>query len=306
MEKVTFFESIVKILKTITSTPLLIGALVIMIALIVITNIFYFKDTKGGKIVTLCIYIATLVLLLVSHISFFINSLDKIVENLVKILYFQSWYIYTIALLYTDISIFIKIKNSKDNEPKKTDVLDFIYFFVFQLLFFTIIHIVGKERVDIFDSTDLYNNTQLLSLIQVSSYIFWIRVFIKFLVMIINKLSNTRPKPKMSKAEKKQMDFDRFDDFKQEDNDFGNGINNDFYKEPDYSMKLNELNDMYNVQSDENNTVKDSPKIYDIFNSPDIIKTNDTPDNKNNKKEANNNDGFDIDDNSNYFDDFFE
>ena len=60
MEKVTFLESIVKILKTITSTPLLIGALVVTIILIIITSIFHIKNNKVGKIVTLCVFIATL------------------------------------------------------------------------------------------------------------------------------------------------------------------------------------------------------------------------------------------------------
>lgn len=190
MEKISFLDSIIKILNLIASVPFFIEILILSIILLIMMIFFYFKKSKKGKITSIIIYFIVLILLPVSHISFFASTLDKVVENFVKIIYFPSCYVYMFLLISTDISVFISIlKNNKEKQKRIVGILDLIYFFVFQFLFFLIVRLIITNNIDVFERTSLYSNIELTSLIQVSSYIFWIRIGIKLISLIVNRLS---------------------------------------------------------------------------------------------------------------------
>lgn len=190
MEKVTFLESIIKILNLIASVPFFIEILILTGLLLIIMIFFYFRKSKKGKITALIIYCVTLLLLPVSHFSFFVDTLDQIVENYLEIVYFPSCYVYIGMILVTDISIFIDIaKNVKAKKSNWYQALNILYFFVFQFLFFLILRTVISNDIDIFERSSIYSNADLTSLIQISSYLFWIRIGIKLVVFIINRLS---------------------------------------------------------------------------------------------------------------------
>lgn len=191
MEKVTFLQSIIKVLNLIASIPFFIEILILTAFLLIIMIFFYFRKSKKGKITSLIIYFVTLLLLPISHFSFFVETLDKIVENFIAVIYFPSCYVYIATLLITDFSILRNvIKNTKDTKRGKWyQILNLVYFFVFQFLFFLIIRVVITNNIDIFTRSSLYSNTNLTSLIQISSYLFWIRMGIKLIILIIDRLS---------------------------------------------------------------------------------------------------------------------
>ena len=207
---------------------------------------------------------------------------------------------YMVAIIYTDITMFKKLKNSFSEDAKKVDIIDYTYFYIFHLLFFMIIQVVTKDNVDIFSTTDLYNNSKLLSLIQISSYIFWIRVLIQFLSFVINRLSVKQTdkldmKVRVKSSKQKNATGEKDNQKSKEDNSndgfeynsFNSFDDSYFYKEPDYAGKLKEMdnqkgNSVTNLQSSVfSNDFSNSNKTYDIFNSPKIIK--DTKSNYNDK-----------------------
>ena len=192
MERVTFIESIIKILNLIASVPFFIEILLLSFILLIAMIFFYFRKSKKGKITSLIIYIVTLFLLPISHFSFFAETLDRIIENYMEILYFPSCYIYIALLIITDISVFRNVvKNVNDEERKWYKSFDLLYFFLFQFLFFVIVRTVIAEKIDIFERAQLYSNASLTSLLQISSYLFWIRMGIKLLAFIINRISKS-------------------------------------------------------------------------------------------------------------------
>lgn len=203
MEKVTFLQSIIKVLNLIASIPFFIEILILTAFLLIIMIFFYFRKSKKGKITSLIIYFVTLLLLPISHFSFFVETLDKIVENFISVIYFPSCYVYIATLLITDFSILRNvIKNTRDTKRGKWyQILNLVYFFLFQFLFFLIIRVVITNNIDIFTRSSLYSNTNLTSLIQISSYLFWIRMGIKLIIFIIDRLS----KFSFNKKDKKLM-----------------------------------------------------------------------------------------------------
>ena len=141
----------------------------------------------------------------VSHISFFVDVVDKIIENFVKTVYFPTWYIYIIMLIITDASVLRElVKAIKEDKTKWVNTFNFAYFFIFQFLFFLIVRMLSTNNINIFSQKEIYSNSLLLSIIQISSYLFWIRIGIKIIIFIINKLSSFEFKTKAKEETNKE------------------------------------------------------------------------------------------------------
>lgn len=265
MEKVSFYESLIRILKLISSIPFLLEILLLTAFLALVMIFFYLMKSKKGKFVTIIIYIVTLLLLPFSHLSFFINLSDKLVENFVKIFFFPNWIVYLFMLVVTDISIFVLIKrNFNEKKPKLISTLNILYFFLFQFLFFVIIYECSKNNVDVFDNVDLYNNSNLVSLIQVSSYIFWIRILILILSYIINKLSVDTNKINDEKAlDNKNKNFKSPENSNNNKN-FDDIIAKDSKNDEDNKFIRNSLDNKKNTYIKNNNQNNNSKKEIDL------------------------------------------
>lgn len=261
MEKVTFLQSIIKVLNLIASIPFFIEILILTAFLLIIMIFFYFRKSKKGKITSLIIYFVTLLLLPISHFSFFVETLDKIVENFISVIYFPSCYVYIATLLITDFSILRNvIKNTKDTKRGKWyQILNLVYFFTFQFLFFLIIRVVITNNIDIFTRSSLYSNTNLTSLIQISSYLFWIRMGIKLIIFIIDRLS----KFSFNKKDKKLMVSDPINN---EDN-LDNNSSQDLVKPLTIEDKNIDINDTVSNNINSNINTNINSNINSNFNN---------------------------------------
>lgn len=276
MEKVTFLQSIIKVLNLIASIPFFIEILILTAFLLIIMIFFYFRKSKKGKITSLIIYFVTLLLLPISHFSFFVETLDKIVENFIAVIYFPSCYVYIATLLITDFSILRNvIKNTKDTKRGKWyQILNLVYFFVFQFLFFLIIRVVITNNIDIFTRSSLYSNTNLTSLIQISSYLFWIRIGIKLIIFVIDRLS----KFSFNKKDKKLTVTESINN----ENNLDNNSSQDLVKPLTIEDKNIDLNNTVssningNINSNFNNNIVNNINnhIGDNVIEPDIVTNN--------------------------------
>ena len=283
MEKVTFLQSIIKVLNLIASIPFFIEILILTAFLLIIMIFFYFRKSKKGKITSLVIYFVTLLLLPISHFSFFVETLDKIVENFIAVIYFPSCYVYIATLLITDFSILRNvIKNTKDTKRGKWyQILNLVYFFAFQFLFFLIIRVVITNNIDIFTRSSLYSNTNLTSLIQISSYLFWIRMGIKLIIFIIDRLS----KFSFNKKDKKLMVSEPINN----ENNLDNNSSQDLIKPLTIEDKNIDINNTVsnninsnintNINSNFNNNIVNNINnhIGDNVIEPDIVTNNIDP-----------------------------
>ena len=283
MEKVTFLQSIIKVLNLIASIPFFIEILILTAFLLIIMIFFYFRKSKKGKITSLIIYFVTLLLLPISHFSFFVETLDKIVENFIAVIYFPSCYVYIATLLITDFSILRNvIKNTKDTKRGKWyQILNLVYFFAFQFLFFLIIRVVITNNIDIFTRSSLYSNTNLTSLIQISSYLFWIRMGIKLIIFIIDRLS----KFSFNKKDKKLMVSEPINNEDNLDNNSSQGLVKPLTIE-DKNIDINNTvsnninsNINTNINSNFNNNIVNNINnhIGDNVIEPDIVTNNIDP-----------------------------
>ena len=330
MEKVTFFESIGKIFKTVFSIPFFIEIFVLTIILIGVLSFFSIKNSKRGRITSLIIYIVCLLLLPISHFSFFVTTFDTIIGNYIEILYFPSCYVYIAILIITDIDVLrILIKNRKKKNKVVSNILNIIYFGLMQFFFFVSIRIVLDKKINIFERGELYSDSNLVSFIQICSYLFWIRIVILLVIKIVDVLTNYKfkkitvieediveqpVKEKKFKKEETIKEKARLKEKKEPEKDKSKKPKLiDFF--PDNEEKPATLNKdkdnkkiFYNFEINEtvNNPINNMKPITLITESNNIIK-NDKSNNaykEENKKintDTNNND-----ENEKFFDDFYD
>lgn len=222
MEEITFYQNISNVFKTIFSSPLFIKILLLTAVLLLVMLFFALFKSKFSKQISVSIFAITILLLTLSNIGFFISTIDKVIENYIKIIYFPSCYVYMVLLTITDISMFIILYKDISKKSKIYIILNLLYFFIYQYLLFVIIRLVVANDIDIFERTQLYSNVQLTSLLQLSSYLFWIRVGVILVITLINKLNGAENKvdkkeitskprvlPKKDEENKKQRKFDK-------------------------------------------------------------------------------------------------
>ena len=203
MVKASFFESLIKVLNVISSMPFFIEIIILTFLLMIAMAVFYFTKTEIGKKTTLIIYCVTILLLPITHISFFLKTMDKIVENFVEVVYFPSVYSYILMILITDIFL-LKRLISKTKEGWYV-IFEFVYFFVFQFLFFLALRVTVTNSIDVFDKASIYHNQNLTSVIQILSYLFWFRIGFILIKWIINKLGGYEKSKNTDSFEKKSI-----------------------------------------------------------------------------------------------------
>lgn len=303
MEKLSFYESIIKLLSVISSIPFFIEILILTLIMLIIMIFFYYKKTKKGKTIALIIYIVCLLLLPISKINFFIKTFDTFIENFMEVVYFPSYYMYILILLYTDIDVLINfIRNSKKNKSEWYNIFSIIYFCIIQLIFYMIITLITKNNINAFERKELYSNLQIVSIVQVCSYLFWIRILVLIIKRIVNSLYNIIYKKnnnineeniKVSINNKKIIKEEKVDTKGDEDNH-----KSEYEGNSEFDDKINKN------QKKKNNNIFNNDFIINNDKSK-VDENND--ENKKNKSENISDDLF-LDDTQDekYFDDFFE
>ena len=249
MEKVTFFQSIIKILSLISSIPFFIEALLLTLILLIFMIIFYFKKSKVGKVTTIIIYFVTLALLPITYFSFFIDTIDDIIQNFVSTVYFPSSYFYIAMVVITNVVTFILLM--KNSEKKWYKAFNFVYFFIFQLLFFIAIRIVITDKINIFEKLSIYSNPSLTSVVQVTSYIFWIRIGILIVKFIINSVTKFELK-KSGKSEASTSPIKEEDNSLQSISSLDNNVQNN--PNDDFNQSVITVPDLNNAPFEMNNS----------------------------------------------------
>ena len=264
MEKASIIESIIKVFNIISSMPLFIEALVLSLLFMIVMIIFYYKKTDIGKKITILVYIVTLVLLPATHFSFFIQTIDKMVENFVEVVFFPSVYAYIFMVIVTDIFLIKRLLNNKN--VKWYNALEFVYFFIFQFLFFLALRLSVINSINIFDKASIYYNQNLTSVIQVLSYLFWIRIAIYIINLIINKISGSSNKKDVKPVETNNSQYSVEEQYNYEPvpdlygNTLSNNINSNYTNVTQVEQQY-ENSDVETLDFNKNDTVDNS---YDV------------------------------------------
>ena len=186
MEQLSLFEKLSTLVKIIFSSSFFVILLLAIVLLLVILFIFRKKLVKD-KSIYLKLYIIFFILIFIKYGSSILKLCDNLVENIFSDIYFPSLSTYIIMLFITNIVLIISIISKKITKGIK--ILNVLSFVSIEFLAILILDTIIKENVNIYEKLDVYTNTRLLVLIELSMGTFAIWMLSLFVIKCIKLLT---------------------------------------------------------------------------------------------------------------------
>ena len=132
------------------------------------------KNAKESKKTYGIIYIVAIVAIIIKYYSSLGTMYDEMMNNLFIVFYFPNISVYLAAIITTNIIMWISMFSKK--AKRITKIINSIVFFLLHYILILVLSIVSNSNLDVFDSVKLYQNSDIHSLIELSSNIFilWI------------------------------------------------------------------------------------------------------------------------------------
>lgn len=157
---------------------LLLGGLAIMF---ITTNK---KNIKRNRKIFIGLYLFVIALIIIIFNSSIFSMCESMMNNLFIIFYFPNISIYVGAIIATNIIMLVSLFNKKTSKINK--VVNSIVFFILHYILVLILNVVSTNHLNVFNSKNLYSNTDIHSLVELSGNIFIIWIIYLTLYKIIN------------------------------------------------------------------------------------------------------------------------
>ncbi len=186
MIQTSILEQLEKVYQIFIKNSNMIYVLVIAgVAFLILELANCLKNKKVTKIISFIIYVGILGTLFYFFHSEILKFLDYFMNNLILFLFFPNLAVYTLVILIINILLITSILSKRKKVEKHLNVL---FFVLFQILFYLIIDNVITNNVNIYQQLSIYTNSNLLTLIQISMYLFLLWLGILFILKIASKL----------------------------------------------------------------------------------------------------------------------
>ena len=170
MNEFSLIEKLDILMKLISSSSLFLVVSLIGIAFLIFFVICIIKNKKINKWFIVCTGLVVGIIILVNYGNIIFKLFDAIIDAVFKALYFPNLPIYVSVLLIINISFIMSIINKKEKKSKK--IINLISTTILDFLFVLIISVVNKNNINIYDEINLYTNSTLLVLLELSTGIF--------------------------------------------------------------------------------------------------------------------------------------
>ena len=186
MQDFSLIEKIKILMDIIVSSPLFLFCFMIGIAVLIFFIISIKKDKKINKWIFISIWIVLALILVINYNSVVFKLIDSLFDSLFMALYFPNITIYIIMLFTSNLFLIYSIFSKKVS--KKNKILNFINALIINLFLILIIDIVKRNGINVYDQLNIYSNSNLLVLLQLTSATFTSWILISLLLSAHNKL----------------------------------------------------------------------------------------------------------------------
>lgn len=170
-----------------------------VIAFLVFISFLFITTNKNNAKQSRKAYIALYAILFIVVLIRYYNSLptmfDYFMDNLFDVIYFPNIAVYIGAIIASNIIMLVSIFST--NTHKYIKVINVIISSFLDYLFVLAVNVINSKKIDVFNIESLYSNSNVHSLIELSSNIFvlWILflVIFKIVISIIEKKNEKRP-----------------------------------------------------------------------------------------------------------------
>lgn len=197
MNDFSLIEKLGILVNIIISSPLFLFCSMFSVALLIYFIICIKKEKKINKWIFISIWSVLALILIINYNSIILNLIDKLFDSLFMMLYFPSSSVYfTIILLSNGIFIYSLI----NRKIKKTyKIVNFINMLIIDLLLILVIDTIKTNEINIYEVLNIYTNSNLLVLMELTSATFVSWILINLLISAHTKLKKYDKKelPKM-------------------------------------------------------------------------------------------------------------
>ena len=176
MNDFSLIEKINILMELISSSSLFLFCSMIGISLLIFFIVCIIKNKKINKWVFITVFSFIGLIVFINYSSIIIKIIDAIIDSVFKALYFPNLPIYVSILIVSNICLIVSLINKKETKIRK--IINLICSSILDILFIFIIGVVSKYNIDIYEEINLYTNSTLLVLLELSMGIFtsWILV----------------------------------------------------------------------------------------------------------------------------------
>lgn len=197
MNDFSLIEKIKILMDLIAGSPLFLFCSMIGICLLIYFVICITTNRKINKWVFILLWILLLIILIINYNSVVFNLIDNLFDSLFMALYFPSTSVYISILIASNFFFAYSIFNKKENKSYK--IINIASALIIDILLILIIDIISKNNIDIHNTLEVYSNSNLLVLLEISVSIFVSWLLINLLITAHIKLQKYDKKeiPKM-------------------------------------------------------------------------------------------------------------
>lgn len=294
MQQLTLFEKLKLLIEMIFSSSfffvVMVSAIVITVALIKTDK----EDRKKRNYIFIGIYVLIIGFVLIKYGNSILSMLDNLMDNIFTTIYFPNLASYIVMLLITNVIIVVTFFSKKIGNLVK--IINIACFTFIEFLFVLILDIIIRNNVDIYSKLEVYTNTNLLVLIELSMIVFALWLITLGIICVIDKLNNkvnyNSTKMHVNRNSKSNWDINN--------QQLINDIKYNSIKENDMSKieksknvikdKINIIKSSIKNEKEIPDNIKDKEQVARIkipFSKPTIEKTNNFQKNVNNNSKLN-------------------
>lgn len=176
MNDFSLIEKINILMELISSSSFFLFFSMIGIALLIFFIVCIIRNKKINKWIIITIFSFIGIIIFINYSSIIMKILDAIIDSAFKILYFPNLPIYATILIVSNVCLIISIVNKRETKLRK--IINLVCSSILDILFVFIISVVSKYNIDIYEEINLYTNSTLLVLLELSTGIFtsWLLV----------------------------------------------------------------------------------------------------------------------------------
>lgn len=192
MIQTSFSEKLKVLVDVSSSSGICIASIFLLIfvgALFLTTNR---KNAKSSKKLYLSIYALLIVIMLIRYYSSLTNMYEYMMNNFFIGFYFPNLAIYLAAIILTNIILWNTVFNFK--EDKLLKYINTTVYCMIHYLLILVLNVITTNKLDVFDQSSVYKNTDAASLISLSSTIFIIWICFMIIYKIIRKTQKKNEK----------------------------------------------------------------------------------------------------------------
>ena len=144
------------------------------------------KKKRINKWIFISIWVILALILIIRYNSIVLYLVDNLFDTIFMALYFPNLAVYIIILIISNFFLIYSLISKTINI--KSRILNFINGLVINLFLILIIDIVKNNNINIYNELELYTNSNLLILLQLTTAIFTSWILLSLLLSAHNKL----------------------------------------------------------------------------------------------------------------------